>query len=102
MRGDTLRSVAASPLADVESAFAMTAHKSQGSGFAHVLMLLPDADVPALTRERVCTGVTRARAAFTRVCKDRAPLTRASNRLTPRVSGLAAMRAGATGSSRLP
>ena len=48
------------PLADVETAFAMTVHKSQGSEFEHVLLVLPDEDVPVLTRELVYTGITRA------------------------------------------
>jgi len=41
--------------------YAMTVHKSQGSEFGHVLMVLPDRDTPVLTRELVYTGITRAR-----------------------------------------
>ncbi|HQP30377.1 MAG TPA: exodeoxyribonuclease V subunit alpha [Deltaproteobacteria bacterium] len=41
--------------------FAMTVHKSQGSEFGHVLMVLPERDTPVLTRELVYTGITRAR-----------------------------------------
>jgi exodeoxyribonuclease V alpha subunit len=93
--GDELRSVSVGRLADVETAFAMTVHKSQGSEFAHVLLVLPDEDVPVLTRELVYTGITRAREAFTLVSKSSNLLTRATNRLTRRVSGLAAMLAGA-------
>ncbi len=44
-----------------ETVFAMTVHKSQGSEFDHVLLLLPDRDVPILTRELIYTGITRAR-----------------------------------------
>jgi exodeoxyribonuclease V alpha subunit len=44
-----------------EPAFAMTVHKSQGSEFDHVLLILPDKDSPLLTRELVYTGLTRAR-----------------------------------------
>ncbi len=44
-----------------ETVFAMTVHKSQGSEFADVHLLLPDADSPVLTRELVYTGITRAR-----------------------------------------
>jgi len=41
--------------------FAMTVHKSQGSEFGHVLMVLPERDTPVLTRELIYTGITRAR-----------------------------------------
>jgi exodeoxyribonuclease V alpha subunit len=39
----------------------MTIHKSQGSEFENVLMILPDRDSQVLTRELVYTGVIRAR-----------------------------------------
>ncbi len=65
--GDDLRSVSVGRMADVETAFAMTVHKSQGSEFEHVLLVLPDEDVPVLTRELVYTGITRASKAFTLV-----------------------------------
>jgi exodeoxyribonuclease V alpha subunit len=48
-------------LADCETVFAMTVHKSQGSEFDHVILLLPQTDYPLLTRELIYTGVTRAR-----------------------------------------
>lgn len=48
-------------LPEFETAFAMTIHKSQGSEFQRVLMLLPDRDTPILTRELIYTGLTRAR-----------------------------------------
>ena len=38
----------------------MTVHKSQGSEFAHVVLVLPEKDSPLLTRELLYTGVTRA------------------------------------------
>jgi exodeoxyribonuclease V alpha subunit len=43
-----------------ETVFAMTVHKSQGSEFERVLLVLPDRESPVLTRELVYTGVTRA------------------------------------------
>jgi exodeoxyribonuclease V alpha subunit len=43
-----------------ESAFAVTVHKAQGSGFAHVVLLWPGRDNPLLTREMLYTAVTRA------------------------------------------
>jgi len=86
--GDDLRSVSVGRLADVETAFAMTVHKSQGSEFEHVLLVLPDEDVPVLTRELVYTGITRASKAFTLVSKHANQLVSATSRLTRRVSGL--------------
>jgi exodeoxyribonuclease V alpha subunit len=48
-------------LPEHETVHAMTVHKSQGSEFARVLLLLPDRDVPILTRELIYTGITRAK-----------------------------------------
>ena len=86
--GDGLHSVSVARLAEVETAFAMTVHKSQGSEFEHVVLVLPDDDVAVLTRELVYTGITRARRAFTLVAKQPALLAAAAARLTRRVSGL--------------
>jgi exodeoxyribonuclease V alpha subunit len=44
-----------------ETVFAMTVHKSQGSEFDRILLILPDQTSPILTRELVYTGATRAR-----------------------------------------
>jgi exodeoxyribonuclease V alpha subunit len=89
--GDELRSVSVGRLADVETAFAMTVHKSQGSEFEHVVLVLPEEDVPVLTRELVYTGITRASKAFTLIGKHPNQLVSAAGRLTRRVSGLRAM-----------
>lgn len=86
--GQQLRSVAVTRLADVETAFAMTVHKSQGSEFAHVALVLPDSDAAVLTRELVYTGITRAKQALTLVANDPQRLAQASARLTQRFSGL--------------
>ena len=43
-----------------ETVFAMTVHKSQGSGFKDVMIVMPGKDVPILTRELLYTAVTRA------------------------------------------
>ena len=59
--GESLRSVSVSRLAHVETAFAMTVHKSQGSEFTHTLLALPSGTNEVLTRELVYTGITRAR-----------------------------------------
>jgi exodeoxyribonuclease V alpha subunit len=57
----TIRKFSRSRLPEHETAFAMTVHKSQGSEFDHVLLMLPEQHVPVLTRELVYTGITRAR-----------------------------------------
>ena len=44
-----------------ETAFAMTIHKSQGSEFDRVAIVLPEQASRVLSRELIYTGVTRAR-----------------------------------------
>ncbi|MFC1826308.1 exodeoxyribonuclease V subunit alpha [Thermodesulfobacteriota bacterium] len=56
-----VRDIALPLLPEHETAFAMTVHKSQGSEFARVLLILPDQDSPLLTRELLYTAITRAR-----------------------------------------
>jgi exodeoxyribonuclease V alpha subunit len=48
-------------LGAVDTVYAMTVHKSQGSQFDTAAVLLPDASSPILTRELLYTAVTRAR-----------------------------------------
>lgn len=57
----TLRALAPTRLPEHETAFAMTVHKSQGSEFRRVLVVLPPRDVPVLSRELLYTAATRAR-----------------------------------------
>ena len=70
-----------------ETAFAMTVHKSQGSEFNRVLMILPPEDKTLLTRELIYTGITRARQTVA-VWGDEAVLSSAVKRRTERRSGL--------------
>ncbi|WXL26139.1 exodeoxyribonuclease V subunit alpha [Ectopseudomonas mendocina] len=44
-----------------DSAFAMTVHKSQGSEFSEVLLVLPELPSPLLSRSLFYTGITRAK-----------------------------------------
>jgi exodeoxyribonuclease V alpha subunit len=60
-----VRWVMPSRLDSVETVFAMTVHKSQGSEFAHVLLVMPALESPVLTRELVYTGLTRAKKRLT-------------------------------------
>jgi exodeoxyribonuclease V alpha subunit len=86
--GDQLRSVSVSRLANVETAFAMTIHKSQGSEFAHTVVALPDGASDILTRELVYTGITRAKENLTLVEPRAGLLGDAIARQIKRASGL--------------
>lgn len=60
-----VRWISPTRLDDVEPVFAMTVHKSQGSEFDHVLLVLPPHQSPVLTRELIYTGLTRAKERLT-------------------------------------
>lgn len=62
--GGALRTVSPSRLPEHETVYAMTVHKSQGSEFEHIDLVLADQASPVLTRELVYTGITRARNAL--------------------------------------
>jgi len=83
-----VRSLLPTSMPDHETAFAMTVHKSQGSEFREVHLLLPSEDSPVLSRELVYTGVTRARERLN-VHAPRDVLEAAINRRVMRRSGLA-------------
>ena len=68
-------------------AYASTVHKAQGSELEHAALLLPDADLPLLSRELVYTAVTRVRRSIT-VVGQRDLLERAVARPLERASGL--------------
>ena len=84
----SLRSLLPSRLPPHETVYAMTIHKSQGSEFAHTVLVLPDSPSPLLTRELVYTGITRAKARLA-LYGDRALLAQAVRKKTERYSGLA-------------
>ncbi len=84
----TLRALLPSRLPPHETVYAMTIHKSQGSEFAHTVLVLPDSPSPLLTRELVYTGITRAKARLD-LYGDRALLAQAVRKKTERYSGLA-------------
>lgn len=86
--GSGVRSVGVSRLADVETAFALTVHKSQGSEFEHTVLVLPHEPSRVLTRELVYTGITRARRAFTLVTGRAQAFAEALAHRTRRSSGL--------------
>ena len=88
LEGEKVRSVLATRLRQVETAFAMTVHKSQGSEFRHTVLVLPQEGGAMLARELVYTGITRARDFFTLVSPTQAVLFDAILRRTQRASGL--------------
>jgi len=58
---DGVRYLTPAELPQVEICFAMTVHKSQGSEYENLLVILPGESSPLLTRELVYTAVTRAK-----------------------------------------
>lgn len=50
---------------EYESAYVMTVHKSQGSEFEHVFLVMPLVGSPVLTKELIYTAITRAKEKFT-------------------------------------
>lgn len=84
----SLRSLLPSRLPPHESVYAMTIHKSQGSEFAHTVLVLPDSPSPLLTRELVYTGITRAKKRLD-LYGTPALLAMAVRKKTERYSGLA-------------
>ncbi len=85
-RGELVH-VSPSRLQAVETVHAMTVHKSQGSQFDEVAVLLPDESSPILTRELLYTAVTRARHLLT-VVGTEAAVRAAVGRPIARASGL--------------
>ncbi len=61
MADGEIRSFLPTRLPAHEMVYAMTIHKSQGSEFDKVFMLLPQQTSPILTRELIYTGITRAK-----------------------------------------
>ena len=82
-----VRAFAPARLMEHETVFAMTIHKSQGSEFDRILMLLPDRDVSVLSRELLYTGITRARR-HVEVWGMAGVFCSASSRQIERISGL--------------
>ncbi|MCO4797583.1 MAG: exodeoxyribonuclease V subunit alpha [Colwelliaceae bacterium] len=62
----SFKSILPSRLPQFETVYAMTIHKTQGSEFEHVAMILPtNTDNQLLTRELLYTGITRAKKQLT-------------------------------------
>ena len=82
-----LRSIPPERIPSHETAYAMTIHKSQGSEFDRVLMLLPPAGNELLTRELLSTGMTRAKKNI-EIWANEEVFCSAVRKKTERISGL--------------
>jgi exodeoxyribonuclease V alpha subunit len=88
MAGDGFRYVSLSRLPALEVVYAMTIHKTQGSEFGHVGLVLPDSDKLINSRELLYTAITRARKKLS-ICADELVWKQAVRRSVNRYSGLA-------------
>ena len=87
-RGEKVVSCPVSKLPEHELAYAMTVHKSQGSEFENVMVVLPDDEKhPLLNRQIVYTGITRAKKRAVIVGTEKA-LTAALERKIERDTGI--------------
>ncbi len=86
-RGGAIAEVSPTRLAAVDTVYAMTVHKSQGSQFHTVAFLLPPVSSRVLTRELLYTAVTRAQERLIVVGTEE-PIRSAIERPITRASGL--------------
>ena len=86
-RGGAVSLIATSRLSDVQTMHALSVHRSQGSQFEKVTVLLPPVDSPLLTRELLYTAVTRTKQ-HVRIIGTAEGLARAVRRPIVRASGL--------------
>jgi exodeoxyribonuclease V alpha subunit len=85
----SVRRIAPARLPQHDTAYALTVHKSQGSEFDRVLLVLPEQDSQLLSRELVYTALTRAKSIFQVKTSPRV-LSAALARQPRRASGLRA------------
>ncbi|HEV8077009.1 MAG TPA: ATP-binding domain-containing protein, partial [Marinobacter sp.] len=89
-----IRWISPSRLQQLETVYAMTVHKSQGSEFNHTCLILPDRLSPVLTRELIYTGITRARHWFSLITGDASVFSNSVEQRVVRASGLGAVLEG--------
>jgi exodeoxyribonuclease V alpha subunit len=82
-----VRAIAPGRLPAHQTCYAMTVHKTQGSEFTRVLLVLPEAPHSLLSRDLLYTGITRARRVG-EIYADTAALQFACETRRERVSGL--------------
>lgn len=97
-----VRLVSPARLDHVETVHAMTIHKSQGSEFGHVMLVLPPPDSRLAARDLLYTAITRATHHLT-VVGDQQSVEQAVMRRTSRIGGLAdRLSNGRTGIEQAP
>lgn len=87
LENDSIRWLSLGRLPKVETVYAMTIHKTQGSEFSHVGLVLPERDSLILSRELLYTGITRASKQLS-VWSDRTIWNTGVQRKVQRYSGL--------------
>jgi len=90
LSGDELRIFSLARLVNVQTSFAMSIHKSQGSEYEHTLLVLPQHMDQALSKELLYTGVTRAKKYLTLVQESDGLVAKAISQVANRSSGLSA------------
>ena len=88
-RGDAIRDFAPAELDDLDTAFAVTIHKSQGSEYDTVVVVHPPSDSPLVARELLYTAVTRSSRRLV-IIGSKESIRRAVDTPTRRVTGLIA------------
>lgn len=83
----SVKSYLPSRIAQCETVFAMTIHKSQGSEFEEVLIVLPENSNPVLTKELLYTAITRAKKTV-KLVADKAVFIATIEQKVARVTGL--------------
>lgn len=84
---DKIRWFLPSRLDGVETVFAMTVHKSQGSEFTHTALILPEYETPMLSKELIYTAITRSKEKFTLINTGQEVLATALHTKVQRSSG---------------
>lgn len=81
------RKIPPARLPEHETVFAMTVHKSQGSEYAHIALVLPENESPVVSRELLYTAITRAKKSVTVFAEESVFIKEIHSR-TRRMSGL--------------
>ena len=88
LAGDGVQSIALNRLDGVQTAYAMSIHKSQGSEFDHALLVLPKNMDQSLSRELLYTGITRTKTCLSIVQAQQGLIDKAIIKKTERESAL--------------
>ncbi len=82
------RDISPARMPEYQTAFALTVHKSQGSEFEAVLLILPEKVSPIISRELLYTAITRAKESFI-LSANQSVFKEGVKRQTQRYTGLA-------------